>query len=311
MATRSHPLMPTGHSYWGVFADTTQFPNVAAAPIQSAKVRVGDLAYSVADVALYVCTTQTAGAAVWASFRTDNSPTLFRPTSTGQFTLLSRDAGTTMTLALGTMAAEPFYDQITLTSLGGTPGMTWWETSVQVPATNRFRLMGKIGPRVTVSPGISPQIGFAVQTADRAAWIQRSDSSTQQIFTVIRNNLVTESIASGADAVAGVGPNATPGGGDFFADVVLRQPSPGVDPSFEIVICGFGNAAGSGVNGQSKRLNSLSTLYAGGVPPGTLGWDAAWQTGGNLKICVGGYEYAGAGSSFIAGFRIQKHPLDW
>lgn len=310
MATRSHPLMPMGHSYWGNVASLAQLPNVVGATIQSAKVRAGDIVFVVAEAGVYVCVTPTVGSAAWSALQTDSSPTLFRPASAGDFTLLSREAGTTMTIGVGTMAAEPFYDQITLTSLGGaTPGMTWWETPVAIPATNRFRIMGKLGPRATAASGVSPQIGFAMQNYDRAAWIQRSNPTTTLINTVIRNNVAGESLATGGNAVTGVGPNASPGGGDFFADVVVRQPSPGVDPAFEITMYGFGSASGS--NGQGKRVNSLSTLYLGGNPPHSLGWDAAWQSGGNLKICVGGYEYAGAGASFIAGFRIQKHPLDW
>ena len=313
MATRSHVSMPTGHSYWGNFASEAELPNVSGATVQSAKVRAGDIAFNVGTAGVFVCTTPTVGSAVWEPLRSDGSPTLFRPTSAGDFSLLSRDAGTTMTLAVGTMANEPFYDQITLTGLGGgSAGMTWWETpAVPVPATNRFRLSGKLGPRATAAAGVSPQVAFAIQNADRACWLQRDNVNTQLALTAIRNNGVAESIASGATASTGVGPNATPGGGDFFIDVVLRQPSAGVDPSFEIVLCGFGNVAGSGINGGSRRLNSLSTLYTGGVPPGTLGWNAAWQGGGALKFAIGGYEYVGAGSSFIAGFRVQKHPLDW
>ena len=61
MANRSTGI----YGHFGSFSATNQLPNVAGAVVQSSEVQVGDLA-AVAG-ALYICTTATLGAAVWAA----------------------------------------------------------------------------------------------------------------------------------------------------------------------------------------------------------------------------------------------------
>lgn len=61
MANRSTGI----YGHFGSFSATNQLPNVAGADVQTSEVQVGDLA-AVAG-ALYICTTATLGAAVWAA----------------------------------------------------------------------------------------------------------------------------------------------------------------------------------------------------------------------------------------------------
>lgn len=61
MANRSTGI----YGHFGSFSATNQLPNVAGAVVQSSEVQVGDLA-AVSGV-LYICTTATLGAAVWAA----------------------------------------------------------------------------------------------------------------------------------------------------------------------------------------------------------------------------------------------------
>lgn len=51
--------------HWGEFGAAAQLPNVAGATIQNSNLSRGDIAYS--GTTLYVCTTATRGAAVWAA----------------------------------------------------------------------------------------------------------------------------------------------------------------------------------------------------------------------------------------------------
>jgi len=57
-------------SYWGAVADTSELPNVAGAAIQDAALAAGDTAYVTADAALYLCITETVGAAAWVLLST-------------------------------------------------------------------------------------------------------------------------------------------------------------------------------------------------------------------------------------------------
>lgn len=61
MANRSTGI----YGHFGSFSATNQLPNVAGADVQTRELRIGDLA-AVAG-ALYICTTPTLGAAVWAA----------------------------------------------------------------------------------------------------------------------------------------------------------------------------------------------------------------------------------------------------
>ena len=61
MANRSTGI----YGHFGSFSATNQLPNVAGADVQTSEVQAGDLA-AVAG-ALYICTTATLGAAVWAA----------------------------------------------------------------------------------------------------------------------------------------------------------------------------------------------------------------------------------------------------
>lgn len=77
MAARSGN--PT-HSYWGIFANETQLPNVAASPTQTPQLEVGDTAYASGGTSgLYVCTTATLGSAVWALLSTGAGASTPRP----------------------------------------------------------------------------------------------------------------------------------------------------------------------------------------------------------------------------------------
>lgn len=64
MARRSPT--PT-HPFWGVFAATTDLPNVLGASTQSANLEVGDQAYVSAASGMFVCTDATQGAAAWVA----------------------------------------------------------------------------------------------------------------------------------------------------------------------------------------------------------------------------------------------------
>ena len=304
MATRTHPLMPVGHSYWGEFAAVTQFPNVVAAPIQSAKVEVGDTAYDSATGNLYVCTTATVGAAVWASAHSPGGDrVLWLPSSTADFSLLDRDAGTDSAISWGAMPLEPYAEGLTLTTGGGsTPGVTIWQAvGVSIPATNRFRVQAKVGGRATAAAGVSPMVFFGAQSALRFCAINRLASNTVRWGGVIRNNVTTFSTYDPAAAGAiGANDNQT---GYITLDVIVRQPSGGVDPAFEIVL-------DSG-DGLTTRVGDITTSWTGGAPPHSSGWNAAWQGGGNLVIGFGCEEYAGAGSSVMSNLAILKHPMDW
>lgn len=61
MANRSTGI----YGHFGRYASTAQLPNVAGADVQSSEVALGDLA--VVGSTLYLCTTATLGAAVWAA----------------------------------------------------------------------------------------------------------------------------------------------------------------------------------------------------------------------------------------------------
>lgn len=61
MANRSTGI----YGHFGRYSSTAQLPNVAGADVQSAEVALGDIA--VVGSTLYLCTTATLGAAVWAA----------------------------------------------------------------------------------------------------------------------------------------------------------------------------------------------------------------------------------------------------
>lgn len=54
------------HAYWGAFT-TANLPNVSGSANETSVLAVGDTAYDTTTGGLKVCTTATAGAAVWAS----------------------------------------------------------------------------------------------------------------------------------------------------------------------------------------------------------------------------------------------------
>lgn len=58
------------HSYAGVFADTSQLPNVAGATWQTPNLEQGDTAY-IAPGRIFVCVTATPGAAVWVEYNSE------------------------------------------------------------------------------------------------------------------------------------------------------------------------------------------------------------------------------------------------
>jgi hypothetical protein len=55
------------HHWWGQFDDAPSLPNVAGSDYQIAGVQAGDVAWAVAEAALYVCSDGTLGAAVWVA----------------------------------------------------------------------------------------------------------------------------------------------------------------------------------------------------------------------------------------------------
>lgn len=61
-----------GH-YWGQYDNPMSLPNMAGAPIQEESVQAGDVAWSVSDSSLYVCTDPARGAAVWAALASGGS----------------------------------------------------------------------------------------------------------------------------------------------------------------------------------------------------------------------------------------------
>lgn len=74
MALRTPPLQARSrfHAYWGSYATANDLPNAPGNPLAAAAfvLEAGDVAYSVADATLYVCTAQgTAGGgdATWSS----------------------------------------------------------------------------------------------------------------------------------------------------------------------------------------------------------------------------------------------------
>lgn len=304
MATRTHRLMPVGHSYWGAFASAAQLPNALGATLQSAKVQVGDTAYLSSAAELYVCTAATVGAAVWATAHAPGGDrVLWRPAGTGDFTLLYRDAGTDAALSWGAMALEPYAQGLTITTgAGSTPGFTIWQAAgLAIPATNRFRMQAKLGARATAAAGISPMMFFGIQSINRWLAVNRLASNTVRWGGLLRNNVTTVSTYDpGSSADIGANSNQN---GYVTVDITIRQPSGGVDPAFEIVV-------DSG-EGLTLRVSDITTSWTGGSPPHSSGWNAAWQGGGALVCGFGSEEYAGAGSSVISNIAILKHPLDW
>jgi len=64
------PAAPwSNHHWWGKYTDALTLPNMAASDTQvgSLELQAGDIAWSEADAALYVCTNPVAGAAVWVA----------------------------------------------------------------------------------------------------------------------------------------------------------------------------------------------------------------------------------------------------
>lgn len=286
-----------GHSYWGVFAGIAQLPNVLGAPIQSAKVQVGDTAYDSVTGSLQMCTTATVGAATWSDPQgVPDELVLWEPTSTADFSLLAADAGTGTSISFGTNAVSPFEPALNF-SKGGptTAGTRIWElVGFTWPSTNRVRMLARIGPRATATAGVSPQLFFGAHATNRYLSVLRNNLATGEWLGIIRNQNLTSTLY---DSGAGIG------AGQVVVDVAVRQPSAGIDPAFEICVQPAG--------GYRARINGLSTAWTGGSPPHSSGWNAAWQAGGDLKLGFGTFEYANAGTGFISSIAVLKHPLDW
>ena len=299
MALRSHVAMPVGHFYWGVFAGVAQLPNVLGAPIQSAKVQIGDTAYDSVTESLQMCTTATVGAATWSDVQgVPDSLVLWRPTSVADFALFAQDAGAGTSISYGASTLSPYEPALLFSKPGATtPNTTtiWEPVGFTWPSTNRVRMICRLGPRATASPGLSPQVFLGCQATNRYISIARNAAATSEWFGLIRNQNATSTVY---DSGTGLG------AGQLVIDIAVRQPSPGVDPAFEMCVQGAG--------GNRVRINGLSTAWTGGSPPHSSGWNAAWQAGTTpLKLGWGTFEYTGAGSGFISSIGILKHPLDW
>lgn len=290
--------MPVGHSYWGVFAGIAQLPNVLGAPIQSAKVQVGDTAYDSVTGKLQMCLTATIGAATWSDVQgIPDELKLWEPVNTASFSLFAQDATGTMGMSYGTNPVTPFEPALLLSTPAGgisTPTTIFQPVGFSWPSTNRIRMICRLGPRATSPPGISPTVYFGCQAASRSFGIARYALATGEWTALIRNNTPTSSAFNSGQGI---------GAGQLVIDVAVRHPSPGIDPAFEVCV-----ASGSGYR---LRINSLSTSFTGASPPHSAGWNAAWQAGGNLVVGWGGFEYTGIGSAFISSIGILKHPLDW
>lgn len=301
MATRSQV---SSHPYWGLYASTAQLPNVSGASVQSANVQQGDTA--AVGSSLYVCTTATVGAAVWAEVGSTGGRSLWKwnRTDVTQFTQDYIAASMAGTLLVET--PSKFGNPLLVWSKGVTAGsgfVYYVINDFTIPTSGRFVINVRMGPRSgggsAYGTNVTPYLVPMYQDETHAYRVARRSASTGELRHSILNNNATESVMD-VGAISMNNDDAAP----IQVEMFVRQPS-GVDPAFHSSLRGFTQAAVP----PNSDVSGLDPGFSGGAPPHSSGWHASWQSEVS-KVAVAFECATGAGKSFLADFTISQHPLD-
>lgn len=190
------------------------------------------------------------------------------------------------------------------TTGGAATRMSMWplngSTGLTMPASKRFVLEYIQGPRnaggATYGANIVPIVACLYQDVTHLVGVHRQSATPTNMEWIARDASSTSTITS-TSAVMGYNEDV---GAHITVEVQYKDPVAATsDP--EAYITASSRAGATIATQQGKFDDTMS----GGAP------DSTWRSGGNLTVAVGCAETgAGAGTSYIAGLIMRKHPLD-
>lgn len=159
----------------------------------------------------------------------------------------------------------------------------------------RFIMRARLGPK-TGGVTCEPFLIFAEQ--DELHWVGTAYSTGGTLQLQLGNN--RDGLFTAAHFISFGAVSNVDSGVVIEADIMLRDPSSGVDPQVNVIA----REARAGVLGYGRGGTAWSSF---GSPPAI--WDSSWQTGGTIKQLGIGFLCNGASlTAWVGELQILSHP---